>query len=120
MKAVGLPPLPSLVIWKLVGRADGTGVTTMGELNVQALMLPVVSHGGNGVAQVAGQLAMHRPMLPGSSWDKQLFSHVEMQSAAATLPAAIKATPAMDAMNRFMFYSSLCSSRWGRSTRACN
>jgi len=50
MKAVGLPPLPSLLIWKLVGRADGTGVTLMGEFNVQRLTPPVVLHGGSGVA----------------------------------------------------------------------
>jgi hypothetical protein len=98
MNAFALPPVPSLPSVQLVE----LGVTTT-DVFEHPLKPPVVVHAGGGTAQVAGHEAMHRPMAPGSPKNRQLFSQSLIQSAQARLAVVIKAIPAIDATNRFMF-----------------
>jgi len=113
MNAFALPPVLSFLIenWLV------NGVTVIAVFEHPLMVVPPVrSQIGGGVAQVAGHEAMHKPMAPGSSKDRQLFSHVLSQSAQARLAVVIKASPAIDAMNRCMFLlvaSEEERSRWG-------
>jgi hypothetical protein len=103
MNAFALPPLPSLLSVHLPPVPVLLGVTTTAVFE-QPLTPPVVVQAGTGGgAQVAGHEAMQRPMAPGSSKDRQLFSQVLMQSAEARLAMVMAASPAIDATNRFIF-----------------
>jgi hypothetical protein len=100
MNAFALPPVLSFLIENWVP----VGVTVIAVVEHRLMVVPVVrSQTGGGTAQVAGHEAMHRPMAPGSPKDRQLFSQSLIQSAKARLAVVMTASPAIDAMNRFMF-----------------
>ena len=100
MNAVALPPLPSLL--SLQKLPLGVTTTAVSEHRLMPVLSPDPV-GGSQAGQREGHESMQKPIWVGSPPRRHWASQSLMQSAQARLAMVIQASPAIDAMNRFMF-----------------